>query len=80
MTPRSRTLQDGETYISPTRTDKSLKFCFKSGDWKIIKSVLESLIFDNPHSNIRNTHVDGEIPKASNSKFFKNRFFLEINT
>ena len=25
-------------------------------------------------------HVDGEIPKASNSKFFLNHFFIEINT
>ena len=50
-TPRSRTLEDGETCISHTLTDKSLKFCFKSGDREIINSVLESLIFifDHPH-------------------------------
>ena len=46
MTPRSLTLEDGETYISHTLTDKSLKCCFKSGDRKIINSVLESLIFN----------------------------------
>ena len=45
-TPRSLTLEDGETCISPTLTDKSLKFCFKSGDRKIINSVLEWLIFN----------------------------------
>ena len=59
-TPRSRTLEDGETCISPTLTDKSLKSCFKSGDRKIINYVLESLIFnsfDHSHSNIKNTHV-----------------------
>ena len=44
--PRSLILEDGETSISPTLTDKSLKFCFKSGDRKIINSVLESLIFN----------------------------------
>ena len=44
-TPRPCTLEDGETCIFPTLTDKSLKFCFKSGDRKIINSVLESLIF-----------------------------------
>ena len=44
-TYRSLNLEDGETCISPTLTDKSLKFCFKSGDRKIINSVLESLIF-----------------------------------
>ena len=60
-TPRSRTLEDGKTCISPTRTDKSIIFCFNSGDRKIINSVLESLLFnlffDHPHSNIKNTHV-----------------------
>ena len=40
-----RTLEDGETCISPTLTDKSLQFCFKSGNRKIINSALESLIF-----------------------------------
>ena len=45
-TPRSLTLEDGETCISPTLTDKSLKFCFKSGDQKIINSVLESLLLN----------------------------------
>ena len=25
-------------------------------------------------------HVDGEIPKASDSKFLKNIFYIEINT
>ena len=44
ITPRSRTLEDGDTCISPTRTDKSLQFCSKSGDRKIINSVLESFI------------------------------------
>ena len=44
-TPRSRTLEGGDTCIFSTLTDKSLKFCFKSGDRKIINSVLESLIF-----------------------------------
>ena len=39
------TLEDGETCIFPILTDKSLKFCFKSGDRKIINSVLESLSF-----------------------------------
>ena len=43
---RNDTLEDGDTCISPTLTDKSLKFCFKSGDRKIINSVLESLIFN----------------------------------
>ena len=45
-TPRSLTLENGETCISPTLTDKSLKFYFKSGDRKIINSVLDSLIFN----------------------------------
>ena len=36
-------LEDGETCISPTLTDKSLKFCFKGGDRKIINFVFESL-------------------------------------
>ena len=43
-TPRSLTLEYGNTCESPTLIDKSLKFCFKSGDRKIINSVLESLI------------------------------------
>ena len=42
----SLTLEDGDTCISPTLTDKSLKFCFKSGDRKIINLVLELLIFN----------------------------------
>ena len=45
-TPRSLTLEDGDTCESPTRIDKSLKFCFQSRDQKIINSVLESLIFN----------------------------------
>ena len=40
------TLEDGNTCKSPALIDKSLKFCFKSGDRKIINSVLESLIFN----------------------------------
>ena len=52
--PRSHTLENGETSISPTRTDKSLKFCFKSGDRKIINSVLESLII---HTQISEIHM-----------------------
>ena len=35
-THRSLTLEDGNTCESPTLIDKSLKFCFKSGDRKII--------------------------------------------
>ena len=45
-TPGSLTIEDGDTCVSPTLIDKSLKFCFKSGDRKIINSVLESLIFN----------------------------------
>ena len=45
-TPRSLTLDDGNTCKSPTLLDKSLKFCFKSGDRNIINSLLESLIFN----------------------------------
>ena len=45
-TPRSFTLEDGDTCVSPTLIDKLLKFCFKSGHRKIIKSVLESFILN----------------------------------
>ena len=45
-TPRSLTLEDGNTCESPTLIDKLLKFSFKSGDRKIINSGLESLIFN----------------------------------
>ena len=40
-THMSLTLEDGDTCESSTLIDKSLKFCFKGGDRKIIKSVLE---------------------------------------
>ena len=56
----SRTLEEGETCIYPTLTDKSLKICFKSGDRKIINSVLESLIFNLfliIHTQISEIHV-----------------------
>ena len=59
-TPRSLTLEDGETCISPTLTDKSLKFCFQSGDRKIRNSVLETLIFNLfliIHTQISGIHV-----------------------
>ena len=59
-TPRSLTVEDGETCISPTLTDKSLKFCFKSGDRKIINSVLESFIlnlFLIIHTRISEIHI-----------------------
>ena len=38
-TPRSLTLEDGDTCVYPTLIDKSPKFCFKSGDQKIMNSV-----------------------------------------
>ena len=60
MTPRSLTLKDGDTCISHTLTDKSLKFCFKSGDRKIINLVLESLIrylFLIIHTRISEIHM-----------------------
>ena len=58
--PRSFTFEDDTICISHTLIDKSVKFCFKSGDQKIINSVLESLILmivDYRHSNVRNAHV-----------------------
>ena len=45
-TPMSLRLEDGDTCVSPTLIDKSLKLYFKSGDRKIINKVLESLIFN----------------------------------
>ena len=40
---------------------------------------MDKFIFSD-RVEIRNVDIDGEIPKASNSKFFKNHFFIEINT
>ena len=45
-TLRSLTLEDGDNCVSPTLIDKSLKFCFKREDRKIINSVLESFIYN----------------------------------
>ena len=42
----SITLDNGDTCVSPTLIEKSLKFRFESGDRKILNSVLESLIFN----------------------------------
>ena len=40
-TTRSLTLEDGDTCEFPILIDKSLKFCFRSGDQKIINLVVE---------------------------------------
>ena len=45
-TTRSLTVENGGTCVSPTFIDKSLKFCFKRGDRKILNSVLELFIFN----------------------------------
>ena len=73
-TPRSRTLEDGETCIFPTLTDKSLKFSFKSGDRKIINSVLESLIFNLfliIHTRISEIHMFNFVKDSKGSLHLK---------
>ena len=75
-TPRSLTLEDGDTQkdicVSPTLIDKSLKFCFKSGDRKIIKSVLDSVIFIDYllliiHTRISEIHMFNFVNYCSSS-------------
>ena len=56
----SLTLEDGNTCESPTLIDKSPKLGVKSGDRKIINSVLESLIlnlFLIIHTRISEIHM-----------------------
>ena len=65
--PRSLTLEDGNTCESPTLIDKLLKFCFKSGDRKINKTML---YFTNP--------LNGRMPVVQYTlcylKYISNRF------
>ena len=59
MTPRSRTLEAGETCIFPTLTVTQILFQnWRSENYKFGFRIVDfKFTFDHPHSNIRNTHV-----------------------
>ena len=45
ITPKSRTLDEDDIWLSPTLIDTPLKSVFNSGELNIINSVFESLTF-----------------------------------